>query len=59
MFCNRSGEQGNDALHQKIVLLTRKLEHVQAEYLQSREYLENQLDLANDKLQKVTDQYKQ
>nr|CAB3266974.1 tight junction-associated protein 1 [Phallusia mammillata] len=51
-------EKENEALRQKVLHLTRNLDHAEAEYSQSREYLESQLDVANDKLQRVSTQYK-
>lgn len=48
----------NENLRQKIHIVTRKLEHTEAEYAQNREYLENQLLLSNNKLQSMAENYK-
>ncbi|XP_076816733.1 uncharacterized protein LOC143462443 isoform X2 [Clavelina lepadiformis] len=50
-------EQENENLQQKVLILTRKLERSESDFEQSREYLENQLDLAHDKQRKTEDEY--
>ena len=48
----------NEALKQRLLLLTRKLERAEVEYAQSKEYLESQLDISQEREYKINEQYR-
>ena len=52
----RQLSQENEILYQKLMATSRKLEHAEAEFAQSREYFEAQLDISHAREFKLNEQ---